>query len=169
MKKNIKSQHRTAWAILLALSLLTLDLGRCYGLKSSSKAKLRAIPEEIAITTALLKKPVQFRGWGYVPEENIVVNLMIPNGMKMKKIPDGEDSVRIAYAIADEYGNFKATMGVRETLDWFFQVGWDTNSKPIFKEATPLLPGKYEIRAVGQDSDLSGVTILTVVKLSEEK
>ena len=34
--------------------------------------------------------------------------------------------------------NFKATMGARETLDWFFQVGWDNNSKPIFKEAKPL-------------------------------
>ena len=165
----MRSQYQAAWVILLALSLLIMELSGCRVLKSSSTAKLRADPEEIVITKALLKNPVQFRGWGYVPEEHIAVNLVIPKGVKIKKAPADEDSVRIAYAIADEYGNFKATMGARETLDWIFQVGWDNNSKPVFKDATPLPPGKYEIRAIGQDSQLSGVTILTVRPPDEEK
>ena len=94
---------------------------------------------------------------------------MIPSDIKIKNVSAGEDSVRIANAIADEYGNFKATMGARETLQWFFQVDWDNNSKPVFREAKPLPTGKYEIRAIGQDSKLSGVTFLTIMKSSAEK
>ena len=165
----MRIQYRAAWLIFIALSLLIMELSGCHALKSSSTAELRVSPEEIVISQALLKNPVQFRGWGYVPEERIAVNLMIPNEIKIKKVPADEDAVRIAYAIADEYGNFKATMGAREILDWFFQVGWDNDSEPIFKDATPLPPGKYEIRAIGQDSLISGVTILTVRQSAEEK
>jgi hypothetical protein len=146
-----------------------LELGGCHGLKMSSTAGLVAMPEEIAITKAILKNPVQFKGWGYAPGEYIAVNLMIPNGMSVKRVPVGQDSVRIAYAICDAYGNFKATMGARDTLEWFFQVDWDNNSKPLFKEAKPLPPGKYEILAIGQDSKLFGVTFLTVLRPSAEK
>ncbi len=165
----MKRSYRAACAIFFAFIFLISELSGCRGLKSSSTANLQANPEKIVITKALLKTPVQFKGWGYVPEERIVVNLMIPTGMYMRNAPPGEDSVRIAYAIADEYGNFKATMGARETLDLFFQVGWDNKSMPIFKEATPLPPGKYEIRAIGQESELSGVTFLIVMQPSAKK
>ena len=169
MEKIMKSQYPALWSNFFALIFLISGLSACHGLKSPSTANLRANPEELAITKALLKNPVQFKGWGYAPEERIAVNLMIPSGMNIKNVPAGEDSVRIAYAIADEYGNFKATMGARETLNWFFQVDWDNNAKPIFKEAKPLPPGRYEIRAIGQDSELAGVTFLTVMKPSMEK
>jgi hypothetical protein len=155
--------------IFFAASFLTIGLLGCHGLMPSSQVELRAFPEEIAITKALLRKPVQFRGWGYAPEEYIIVDLIIPKGVKIKQVPEGEKFVRIAYAISDEYGTFKATMGAKETLDWFFQLGWKNNVKPIFKEATPLPPGKYEIRAAGLESERFGVTILTVVKPSEER
>jgi len=163
MEKTARYRYRGGWIIFVSLSLLASGLTGCHGMKTSSKVGLVANPEVFAITKDLLKKPLQFKGWGYAPGESIAVNLMILNGMNIKKLPVGEDSVRIAYAIADEYGNFKATMGAKDTLEWLFQVDWDNNSKPIFKEAKPLPPGKYEIRAIGEDSKLSGVTFLTVM------
>lgn len=156
-----------ARVILLVLSLLTMEHWGCHGLKSSPTPKLNVIPQEIAITQAILKRPVQFSGWGYGPQEYIVVDLMIPKGIKIKNVPESEDSVGIAFAIADENGVFKATMGARDTLEWFFQVGWTKNMKPIFEEATPLPPGTYEIRATGVESELSGMVTLTVIPPAE--
>ena len=42
-------------------------------------------------------------------------------------------------------------------------MSWTNNVKPIFQEATPLPPGKYEIKATGMDSDKFGMTTLTIV------
>jgi hypothetical protein len=162
-KKIIIDYLVKLWVIFLAMSILSMGPGGCLGLKPSSTAAVRAIPEEIAITRALLKKPVQFRGTGYAPEEYIMVDLMIPNGVKIKAISEGEDSVRLTHATSDENGNFKATMGAKATLSWFFQVGWTSDFNPIFEEATPLPPGKYEIRATGKQSNVFGMTTLTVV------
>jgi hypothetical protein len=166
-RNAMRRYHWNAWVILLVLSLLTMGQWGCHGLKFSPEAKLKVIPEEIAITKAILKRPVQFSGWGYGPEEYIVVDLIIPKGIKIKKVPEGEDSVGIAFAIADESGVFKATMGAKDTLDWLFQVGWTKNQQPIFEEATPLPPGTYKIRATGVESELSGMATMTIVPPSE--
>ena len=137
-------------------------------MKSSPDAQLKVIPEKIAINKAILKRPVQFSGWGYGPEEYIVVDLIIPKEIKIKKVREGENSVGIAFAISNESGVFKATMGAKDTLDWLFQVGWTKNQQPIFEEATPLPPGAYKIRATGVESELSGMATMTIVAAGEE-
>ena len=165
-KKRRNAMRRYHWntrVILLIMSLLIMGQWGCHGLNSSPDAKLKVIPEEIAINKAILKRPVQFSGWGYGPEEYIVVDLIIPKEIKIKKVPEGEDSVGIAFAITDESGVFKATMGAKDTLDWLFQVGWTKNQQPIFEEATPLPPGTYKIRATGAESELSGMATMTIV------
>ena len=168
-KKNINDDLVRLWGIFLAIIFLTMGPGGCHGLKPSPTAEVKAIPEEITITKALLKKPVQFRGSGYAPEEPIAVDMIIPKGIKIKAVGDGDESVQLAHAISDENGNFKATMGTRETLSWFFQVGWTADVEPIFEEAAPLPPGEYEIRATGKKSDAFGVTTLTVVPPATKK
>ncbi len=87
------------------------------------------------------KKPVTFKGSGYAPNELVIVDLMIPKGVKIKTVSEDEEAVGLAFANADENGNVQAKMGATATLNWFFQVGWTPNMKPIFKEATPLPPG----------------------------
>ena len=156
-----------ARVILLIMSLLTIAQWGCHGWNSSPGATLKVTPQEIAITKAILKRPVQFSGWGYGPEEYIVVDLIIPEGLKIKKVSEDEDSVGIAFAITNENGVFKATMGAKDTLDWLFQVGWSKNQQPIFEDATPLPPGRYKIRATGVNSELSGMTTMTIVSPDE--
>jgi hypothetical protein len=126
-------------------------------------AELQVVPEETVISPALLKEPVQFKGSGFAPNEYVVVDLMIPEGVKVKSVPEDEDSVGLAFGNADDNGEFQAKMGAVATLNWFFQVGWTNNFKPNLKEASPLPPGEYEIRATGMESDLFGMTTLKIV------
>ena len=161
--------HRNSRVILLIINLLIMVQWGCHELKSSSDAQLKVVPEEIAINKAILKRPVQFRGWGYGPEEYIVVDLIIPKEIKIKKVPEGENSIGIAFAITNENGVFKATMSAKDTLDWLFQVGWTKNQQPIFEEATPLPPGTYKIRATGVESERSGLATLIVIPTAEQQ
>ena len=154
--------------ILLIMSLLIMGQLSCHEVKSSPHTRLKVIPNQITINKAILKRPVQFSGWGYGPEEYIIVDLIIPKSVKIKKVPQGEDSVGIAYAITNESGVFKATMGARDTLDYLFQVSWTKNQQPIFEEATPLPPGTYKIRATGVESELSAMATMTIVAPDEE-
>lgn len=80
-----------------------------------------------------------------------MVELILPAGVKVKTIPDGEN-VGVAVGQTDEKGDFEAKMAPTATLNWFFQVGWTPEGKPDFKEAKPLPPGKYEIQATGMSS-----------------
>jgi len=165
----MRRYHLSARVILLIMSLLIMGHWGCHGLKSTPAppATLKVIPEKIAITEAILRRPVRFSGWGYGPDEYIVVDLIIPEGVKIKKVPEGKDSVGIAFAITNESGVFKATMGAKDTLDWLFQVGWTKNRQPIFEGATPLPPGIYKIRATGVESEISGMATLTVIPPAE--
>lgn len=159
----MKGYRSNLWVILLILGFLIIGLWGCAGMQSKPTAQLEVIPNETALTPALFKKPVTFKGSGYAPNELVIVDLMIPKGVKIKTVSEDEESVGLAFANADENGNVQAKMGATATLNWFFQVGWTPNMKPIFKEATPLPPGKYEIRATGADSDLFGMATLTIV------
>jgi len=87
------------------------------------------------------------------------VEMVLPPGVKVKGVAKGEN-VGLAFATADDKGNFLAKMSPISTLNWFFQVGWTPNMKPDFKQAKPLKPGKYEIIATGMDSDLVGKATL---------
>ena len=159
----MKDYHRNAWLILLAIGLLVVGPWGCAGMKPKPTAELQVIPEETFISPALLKKPVEFKGSGFAPNEYIVVDLMIPEGVKVKSVPEDEDSVGLAFGNTDDNGNFQAKMGAVATLNWFFQVGWTNNFKPNLKEASPLPPGEYEIRATGMESDLFGMATFKIV------
>ena len=161
--------RRYAWLIFLLLGVWAIVAAGCAGTQPKPTANLDVIPAETDITPALLKQPVQFKGSGFMPKETVVVDLMIPEGVKIKTVPDDENSVGLAFADADDNGNFDTKMGAVGTLIWFFQVGWTDNFKPNLKEATPLPPGKYEIKATGMESDRFGMTTLTIVPPPKKK
>jgi hypothetical protein len=159
----MKGNRRYSGLILFLLGCLAVGLVGCAGTQPKPTANLEVIPAETAITPALLKQPIQFKGTDFMPKETVVVDLMIPEGVKIKTVPDDEKSVGLAFTDADDNGNFDTKMGAVGTLNWLFQVGWTDNFKPKLNEATPLPPGKYEIMATGMESEKFGMATLTIV------
>ena len=158
--------------IILFVIIPGLVLGAlaCQTLQSLTgpKATLEIAPAEIFLSPALIRKPVTFKGSGFQPKEMISVEMVLPPGSKMKGIAEGED-VGIAFATADEKGNFTAAMKPTATLNWFFQVGWTPLMRPNFKEARPIPPGVYTINATGLDSDRVATSTLKIVPPPKKK
>jgi hypothetical protein len=156
--------------LFVIISGLALGAISCQTLKSITgpKATLVIAPAETFLSPALIKKPVTFKGSGFQPKEMISVEMVLPPGLKMKGVKEGED-VGIAVGTADENGNFTAAMGPMATLNWFFQVGWSPTVKPIFKEAKPIPPGVYKINATGLYSDRVATSTLKIVPPPKKK
>ena len=156
--------------LFVIISGLALGAISCQTLKSLTgpKATLVIAPAEIFLSPALFKKPVTFKGSGFQPKEMISVEMVLPPGLKMKGVKEGED-VGIAFATADENGNFTAAMAPTATLNWFFQVGWTPLLRPNFKAAKPIPPGVYKINATGLDSDRIASATLKIVPPPKKK
>lgn len=162
-KRKIGNMAFIQWIVIL------IALSSCVMLRNIlSPPEFVVTPDKTTISPALLKNPIQFTGSGWKPGEMVVVELVLPPGFKMKGVKEGED-VGIAFANADDKGNFKAVMGASATLNWLFQVGWTPLLQPDFKEAKPLPPGTYTIRATGVDSELRAEATLQILPPPEKK
>ena len=158
---NLKSKLRM---LSIAGLIITLTIFACVTAeKQGPPATLSVAPEEAALSPALIKQPIMFSGTGWNPNEMVVVNLIIPEGITVKGVNPGED-VGLATATADADGNFSTPVGPVAVLVTIFQVDWnDTTMKPDFKKATPLRPGKYNLEAIGLESDKKANAVLTLV------
>ena len=165
----MKYYRSNMWVIILILGVLTMGLSGCAMMQPKPTAQLEVIPAETVLSPKLIGKPIMFKGSGYAPNEMVIVDLMIPDGVKIKSVGEDEESVGLAFGTADENGNFQAKMGPTATLNWFFQVGWTPNIKPVFKEATPLPPGEYQIKSTGAESDKFGMATLTLLPPPKKK
>jgi hypothetical protein len=156
--------------ITLTLILPGLVLGALSwaGTSSAAEAGLEVIPAETFLSPALIKQPVSFKGSGFAPKEMITIEMILPEGVTVKGVNKGED-VGIAVANADDKGCFAAAMQPTATLNWFFQVGWTPLLKPDFKQAKPIPPGDYKIRATGLDSDTVAFSTLKIIPPPKKK
>ena len=159
--------------VLLFAIIPSLVLGATLCQTSQSwaeqKATLEVVPAEFFLSPALIKEPVKFNGCGFAPNEMVSVEMILPPGMKMKGLEEGENVVGLAVGNSDDKGSFTAAMKPTATLNWFFQVGWTPLLKPNFKEAKPIPPGVYKITATGLDSDRVGTSSLKIVPPPEKK
>jgi len=155
-----------ACGIRLVLGLLIA--GMCAGDVMAAGAGLTVVPDKTVLSPALIRKPIQFKGSGFSAKEMVMVEMVLPPGVKVKTVPEGE-KVGIAFGTADEKGNFLAKMAPTATLNWLFQVGWTPNMKPNLKQAKPLPPGKYEIIASGMDSGKEAKSTLELLKPPPKK
>jgi len=144
------------------LPVLVLGVLMWSGPAFAADPTLEVIPAETFLSPALIKQPVSFKGSGFAPKEMITIEMILPEGVTVKGVNKGED-VGIAMATADENGVFTSAMQPTATLNWFFQVGWTPLLKPDFKEAKPIPPGEYKIRATGLDSDREALSTLKIV------
>jgi len=145
----MRSYRTMAWGTILIVGMIVV--GQSAGIAVAQGAKLEVIPEKTALAPTLIQQPVAFKGAGFGPKEMVMVELILPPGVKVKAIPEGEN-VGLAVGQTDDKGEFEAKMAPTATLNWFFQVGWTPEGKPNLQEAKPLPPGKYEIVATGMSS-----------------
>lgn len=152
-----------ALSLALVVSVAAADRAR------AGSAKIEVAPDKTALTPDLLKQPIAITGSGWGPNEVIVVNLVVPKGVTVKGIKEGED-VGVASGNADGEGNLKTVVGPTAILMTFFQTGWDDNAmKPDFKQASPLPPGEYKLLAVGFESEKKAEATLTLLPPPEKK
>jgi hypothetical protein len=157
------------WIVFGISIVLGLVIGMLPGINAmAADAKLAVVPDKTVLSPALIKKPVQFKGSGFGPKEIVIVELVVPEGVKVKTVPDGEN-VGLAVGKTDDKGAFASKMHPVSTLNWFFQVGWTPNMKPNLKEAKPLPPGKYEVVASGMISGKVGKATFEFLKPPPKK
>jgi hypothetical protein len=148
--------------IFLVLGMVVLALGGCASLQPGPKATLQITPDKAVISPALLKEPIVFKGAGFGANEIVVIEMMLPKGVTVKGVPEGENAA-MGNGTTDDKGNFVAKMGAMTTLNTLFQVGWTPLIKPDFSQAKPLPPGTYDVLATGMYSDRGAKAKLTIL------
>jgi hypothetical protein len=149
--------------LLLALGFIVVSMvGGCAATQTKPQAILQAVPDKVAITPDLMKNPITFTGSGFGPKEIIVIEMVLPKGVKVKGVPEGENAA-MGNGNADDKGAINIKMGAMTTMNTLFQVEWTPLITPDFKKASPLPPGDYEIVATGMETGRIGKTKLTIL------
>ncbi|MDY6881097.1 MAG: hypothetical protein V2J25_12440 [Desulfatiglans sp.] len=102
----------------------------------------------------ILKTPVEISGSGFKPNETVVVDLVLPAGVEIPGVEKGEN-VGLAFATADEKGDFSTKVDASAKLNFLFRVKWTPMMKPDFKTLNPIPPGTYNIKVTGMESGKS--------------
>jgi hypothetical protein len=170
MERRLTMKKATVLALMIIMGL-ALGALSCQTLskKTGPTATLEVIPAETFLSPALIKKPISFKGSGFQPEEMISIEMILPPGLEMKGLKEGENVVGIAVATAGDKGNFTAAMAPTATLNWFFQVGWTPLLTPDLKKAKPIPPGVYRIKATGLASYRIATATLRIVPPPKKK
>ncbi len=164
LRQNLsqKLNQKLKWVFIL--SLIMFWLTSCAGnSKPKPTADLKIEPVQFFLSPALFKKPVMVSGSGFKPNELVIIEMILPEGFKMKGIGEDERNVGIATGTAGADGAFKTTIKPTAVLNWFFQVGWTPMLKPDFKKAKPIPPGNYDVIATGMDSEIFGQAVMTII------
>lgn len=159
MKTNHWSQLLHSVTLVFVVVFL---LGACASLHASPTATLTITPDKTVLTPDLLKKPIVFSGSGFAPNEIVIVEMIVPKGLDIKGVAEGEN-VGVGNGNADKEGNINIKMGAMTTLNTLFQVEWTPLIKPDFKQARPLPPGDYNIIATGMTSESVGKATMTIL------
>lgn len=123
---------------------------------------LTLTPDQVVISPDLLKNPVAFSGSGFSPKEIVVLEMVLPKGVTVKGISEGENA-GIGNATADEKGEFKGIVTPLTVLNTLLQVGFTTGGQPDVKQAKPLPPGVYEIIASEMSTEKTAKARLTIL------
>jgi len=130
-----------------ALKAVLPALAKAMGLPEAAAAGL---PPQMGI----LAVPVKFKGTGWQPNEIITVDLVVPPDVEMKGLDRerGEDSVGIAYATANDKGDFEVTLERVAKVDWLLRGSFlPTMALDTKSLGNPLPNGTYTLKAVGED------------------
>lgn len=168
----MRRYQRNILGSFLILWLIALCVAGCATIETKPMAQLQVIPENTIVSPALMKQPIKFKGSGFAPKETVVVDIVLPKGMKIIGLGEGENTVGIAMTTSDEQGGFEVAMEPMATMQTLLQVPWvetPMGPKPDFKQAKGFPPGVYSILATGTSSELKAKSTLTILSPPEKK
>ena len=146
--------------VMAVASLFLLSLG-CATSKISP-------PKTPLVFPNILKTPIVISGSYFKPNEIVVVDLVLPPGVEIPGAEKGGD-VGLAFANADDKGNFSATVDGSAKLNFLFRVKWLPTMKPDPKTLNPLPPDTYKLKVTGMESGRSVTVPWEILPTPEKK
>jgi hypothetical protein len=153
--------YRIITGVLFVLVLITVLVAGGVSAQTPA-ASLKLTPDQVAISPDLIKNPIVFSGSGFGPKEIVVIEIVVPKGVTIKGVPEGENG-GLGNTTADEKGDFKGNVSPSTVLNTLLQVDFTERMTPDFQKAKPLPPGDYEIVASGMNTDKTAKARLTIL------
>ena len=157
--------YKKALVAAITIALLLLPIVGCAPEEAAPPAagSIHVTPSSLELAFPLmLVIPINFNGTGWQPGEAIAIELVLPPGVQMKGVEPGENAP-VAFAYADEEGNFNTSMVTTTKILTIFRGDLDlTRPGNVVPESiNPIPPGTYTIEAIAVLSGSSNETTIT--------
>jgi len=120
------------------------------------------LPTTLPAMLSILQTRIYFTGSGYQPKEMVVVEMDVPPGVEIPAVKPGEP-VGVAFADADDKGNFTAVVGDGTKVQTFLRGTILPTLAPDPKSFKPIPHGIYTFRSIGTESGRVGVSKIEFV------
>jgi hypothetical protein len=120
------------------------------------------LPTTLPAMLGILQTRISFSGSGYQPNEMVVVEMDVPPGVEIPAVKPG-GPVGVAFARADEKGNFTADVAVGTKIQTFLRGTILPTLAPDPKSFKPIPHGIYTFRSIGTESRRVGVSKIEFV------
>jgi hypothetical protein len=120
------------------------------------------LPTTLPAMMSILQTRIYFTGSGFQPNEMVVVEMDVPPGVEIPAVKPGEP-VGVAFAYADEQGNFTADVEAMAKIQTFLRGTILPTLAPDPKSFNPIPHGVYKFRSMGTESGRVGVSKIDFV------
>jgi len=120
------------------------------------------LPTTLPAMLGILRTRIYFSGEGFQPKEMVVVEMDVPPGVEIPAVKPGEP-VGVAFAYADEEGNFTADVEAMAKIQTFLRGTILPTLAPDPKSFKPIPHGVYNFRSIGTESGRVGVSKIEFV------
>jgi hypothetical protein len=120
------------------------------------------LPTTLPAMLGILRTRIYFSGEGYQPKEMVVVEMDVPPGVEIPAVKPGEP-VGVAFAHADEKGNFTADVAAGTKIQTFLRGTILPTLAPDPKSFKPIPHGTYTFRSIGTESGRVGISKIDFV------
>ncbi len=120
------------------------------------------LPTTLPAMLSILQTRIYFSGSGYQPKEMVVVEMEVPPGVEIPAVKPGEP-VGVAFAYADEQGNFTADVEAMAKIQTFLRGTIQPTLAPDPKSFKPIPHGVYTFRITGAESGRTALSKIEFV------
>ncbi len=120
------------------------------------------LPTTLPAMLSILRTRIYFSGQGFQPKEMVVVEMDVPPGVEIPAVKPGEP-VGVAFAYADEQGNFTADVEAMAKIQTFLRGTIQPTLAPDPKSFKPIPHGVYTFRITGAESGRTALSKIEFV------